>query len=189
MQAVTCVALNVYHEARGEPLAGQYAVALVTLNRATISREGVCREVYRPHQFSWTRGRRHAWVHGAAWQTARRVARETLAGAVVDMTRGATYYHAVTVHPYWRHHVTPTCRLGQHIFYRRPRDGDIINNKAVKRCATKPSISRDMRGGHHEVILLSRLIYRIPRILGNMRPSQALGRFIAGAGARTRRTK
>ena len=28
-----CLALNVYFESRGEPLAGQYAVAAVTLNR------------------------------------------------------------------------------------------------------------------------------------------------------------
>jgi spore germination cell wall hydrolase CwlJ-like protein len=32
-EEVECLALNIYHEARSESLAGQYAVADVTLNR------------------------------------------------------------------------------------------------------------------------------------------------------------
>ena len=32
-QNITCLARNIYHEARGEPLEGQYAVAEVTMNR------------------------------------------------------------------------------------------------------------------------------------------------------------
>ena len=32
--ALLCLALNIYHEARGEPLKGQIAVASVTMNRA-----------------------------------------------------------------------------------------------------------------------------------------------------------
>ena len=43
-----CLALNVYYEARGESLAGKYAVAEVTMNRVTSRRypETVCAVVY-----------------------------------------------------------------------------------------------------------------------------------------------
>ena len=33
--AILCLALTVYHESRGEPQAGQYAVAEVVMNRST----------------------------------------------------------------------------------------------------------------------------------------------------------
>ena len=33
LEATTCLALNIYHESRNEPLAGKIAVADVTLNR------------------------------------------------------------------------------------------------------------------------------------------------------------
>ena len=41
---LTCLALNVYYEARGEPAAGRYAVAEVTMNRVAS----------RSHSFSTT---------------------------------------------------------------------------------------------------------------------------------------
>lgn len=44
--AVLCLALNVFHEARGEPETGQWAVAQVTINRARHDparvRHGLC---------------------------------------------------------------------------------------------------------------------------------------------------
>ena len=54
--AVICLALNIYHEARGEPIEGQRAVASVTLNRTLDPRwpSTVCGVVYDPQQFSWT---------------------------------------------------------------------------------------------------------------------------------------
>ena len=49
---LTCLARNVYFEARGEPTAGQYAVAEVTMNRKASGRysDTVCGVVY---QKSW----------------------------------------------------------------------------------------------------------------------------------------
>ena len=37
-EMLTCIALNVYYEARSEPLEGQYAVAHVVLNRVASPR-------------------------------------------------------------------------------------------------------------------------------------------------------
>ena len=52
--AITCLALNLYHEARGEPEIGQWAVAQVTMNRAEHDPAKVCDTVFKPRQFSWT---------------------------------------------------------------------------------------------------------------------------------------
>ncbi|HIE75488.1 MAG TPA: cell wall hydrolase, partial [Gammaproteobacteria bacterium] len=54
---VGCLALNIYHEARGESHDGQVAVAAVTLNRMQSASypDTVCGVVWQPHQFSWTR--------------------------------------------------------------------------------------------------------------------------------------
>ena len=55
---LTCLALNVYYEARGEPLAGMYAVAEVTMNRVASHRypETVCGVVYEK-RWDWLRKR------------------------------------------------------------------------------------------------------------------------------------
>ena len=51
-----CLALNIYHEARGERVEGQIAVAHVTMNRVNHEKwpSTICEVVYQPKQFSWT---------------------------------------------------------------------------------------------------------------------------------------
>lgn len=51
-----CLATNIYHEARGEPEAGQFLVGFVTMNRVRDPRwpGSVCKVVYQPGQFIWT---------------------------------------------------------------------------------------------------------------------------------------
>ncbi len=50
-----CLADNLYHEARGESLAGIKAVASVVLNRVASKRwpNSICKVVYQRKQFSW----------------------------------------------------------------------------------------------------------------------------------------
>ena len=45
-------AMNIYHEARGEPVKGQIAVGTVTMNRANWDVKEICPVVYAPKQFS-----------------------------------------------------------------------------------------------------------------------------------------
>lgn|SRR5690554_1096150 len=54
--ALLCMALNVWYEARGEPLEGQIAVAEVTMRRVQDDRwpSTACDVVYQPWQFEWT---------------------------------------------------------------------------------------------------------------------------------------
>jgi N-acetylmuramoyl-L-alanine amidase len=128
--ALICLALNVYFEARGEVLPGQYAVAHVTMNRAGGNPRKVCAEVAKPAQFSWTANRivmvqggwtlkKEEWPRDMrAWAVAKSVARDVLAGRIRDFTGGATHYHAHYVRPRWRHAFEVATVIGGHIFYR-----------------------------------------------------------------------
>lgn len=127
--AVLCLALNVYHEARGETLPGQYAVAIVTFNRAKKQESKVCAQVFKPKQFSWTIGKvskvKGGWKvansmkprDAKAWLVALDVARHTLKGDLPDFTGGATHYHTKAVSPHWAKKAKPVTTIGQHVFY------------------------------------------------------------------------
>jgi len=114
--ALLCLAAAVYHEARGEPLAGQQAVALVTMNRAEWKPKRVCQEVYKPGQYSWV-GKHLSRDDRDAWRQARKVAADVLYGRVPDFTGGSTYFHARTVRPAWRRKLHYMMTLGGHRFY------------------------------------------------------------------------
>lgn len=127
--ALFCLSLNVYHEARGEPIVGQYAVAMVTVNRANGNHKKVCGEVTRKSQFTWTekltepaRGGRRLLPAGVpkehqAWRTAQIVAANVLLGKTPDFTKGATHYHTTEVKPAWRLKLKVATTIGNHIFY------------------------------------------------------------------------
>lgn len=126
--AAACLALNLYHESRGEPVMGRYAVALVTMNRAKQDHETVCREVFKPKQFSWTSGVIKVpggWYIPShmrpkepdAWRDAKIIAKTTLAGRMPDFTKGATHYHATYVRPRWAASMINVRTIGLHRFY------------------------------------------------------------------------
>jgi N-acetylmuramoyl-L-alanine amidase len=119
-QSLACLARNVYFEARGEPLAGQYAVAEVTMNRRGWGpfRKSVCAVVYEPGAFSWTALRRLSEPAGDAWVTAQRVAETVYWKRRPPTLHGALYYHATSVKPDWAKDKRQVARIGQHIFYR-----------------------------------------------------------------------
>ena len=125
--AALCLALNIYEEARSEPIMGQYAVAMVTMNRAGNDPERVCKTVFKPNQFSWTIGK-HKKVgagyqvsvtpsEGDAWKRAKIIAKTTLAGRMPDFTHGADHYHTVKVFPKWAMNMRPNKMIGHHVFY------------------------------------------------------------------------
>jgi spore germination cell wall hydrolase CwlJ-like protein len=120
-----CMALNVYHEARGEPVIGQNAVAHVVMNR--VNAHGwpntVCGVIGQSMQFSWVH-EKAVWspnYDSTAWMRALRVAEDVLDGDAVDPTDGATHYHATWLnrYPTWSKNLRQTVTIGRHIFYRR----------------------------------------------------------------------
>lgn len=52
---IECLAKTIYHEARGEPLAGQMAVAWTTLNRKARHNfpKTICGVIKQPNQYPW----------------------------------------------------------------------------------------------------------------------------------------
>lgn len=118
--ALTCLALNVYWEARNQPVAGQLAVAQVTLNRVRDPRYGnnVCDVVHEHRQFSWYwDGKSDAPKENNAWQTAYLVASAALDGSGHVELQGVTHYHAVYIQPYWKDQMVRVAMIGDHAFY------------------------------------------------------------------------
>jgi len=129
-QELTCLARNVYYEARGEPVAGQYAVAEVTMNRKASARfpESVCAVVYQKNwdalrgryvgAFSWTEIDALPEPSGTDWERARKVARDVYDGWHEPELEGALFYHATYIKPVWAKEKKRVARIGGHEFYR-----------------------------------------------------------------------
>jgi len=127
---LTCLAMNVYYEARGEPLAGQYAVAEVTINRVASARypDTICEVVYQKRwdalrkryvsAFSWTEFDVIPHPEGDLWQQAWQVAKTVHSGQQPPALNGAVLYHATYIKPSWSRGKRPVARIGDHVFYR-----------------------------------------------------------------------
>ena len=119
-RSLDCLARNVYYEARGEPTAGQYAVAEVTMNRKASPHypKTVCEVVYQREAFSWTELGAPEPPGGEAWALALRVAEEVYYGRRVPSMPGVTHFHATYVQPDWSKERRRVARIGRHVFYR-----------------------------------------------------------------------
>ena len=138
--AFICLALNTYHEAKNQSLVGQVATAQVVMNRVADDRypNTICEVVKqgptRPSwenpekeypirhrcQFSWyCDGKPDVPKNEKAWRKAQDVAFLVLYNKInLDVTEGATHYHATYVRPAWARTKTRTTRIEKHIFYR-----------------------------------------------------------------------
>jgi len=126
-----CLALNIYHEARGESEAGQVAVATVALNRVAHKRypDTLCDVIYeynwnprlKAHidQFSWTHDK-HTNAPGdeKAWSLALKIAEKVMKDGGDQTLHGVLHYHASTVNPGWANKLQRVKTIGQHQFYR-----------------------------------------------------------------------
>jgi spore germination cell wall hydrolase CwlJ-like protein len=125
-----CLAQNIYFEARGEPLKGQYAVAEVTLNRtrAQYFPHTICGVVHEKRwdpnrgrfvaDFSWTELEAPSADDGLAWKRAMDVANSTYDEMHDPIVPGALFYHSTAVRPGWARTRTAVATIGNHVFYR-----------------------------------------------------------------------
>lgn len=121
---LACMAVAVYHEARGESIVGQRAVASVVLQRTLVPERwgrSPC-EVVRPVQFEFMTSR---WGYapireGRAWETALRVALTIMLQGPDATIMGADHYHTPQVFPKWRHAMDMVAEIGNHRFYVDP---------------------------------------------------------------------
>jgi hypothetical protein len=119
-----CIAVAVYHEARGESLEGQMAVARVIMNRAASGKYPAswCGVVKQPWQFSFVNPRSGSMPSvdqaSDAWRKALGVTRLAVANAVSSVPTDCLWYHADYVVPSWGRRLTRVEKIGAHIFYR-----------------------------------------------------------------------
>ena len=119
-----CIAVAVYHEARGESLEGQLAVAKVIMNRAASGKYPTswCGVVKQPWQFSFVNPRSGYMPSvdqsSASWRKALGVTRLAVANAVQSVPTECLWYHADYVAPSWGRRLTRVEKIGAHIFYR-----------------------------------------------------------------------
>ena len=139
---VLCLAKNIYFEAGVESTAGKLAVANVTLNRTLganypnticeVVHEGIhrynARKEYVPVrdrcQFSWyCDGLLDEPREGRTWESAQELAKKVLVNhydkALIDITDGATHYHAnwMETYPKWSKKKKIMASIDRHIFY------------------------------------------------------------------------
>lgn len=130
---LTCLAQNIYHEARGESMAGQRAVAEVTMNRvrSSLYPDTVCEVV---HEKRWDRVRQRyvgafSWTEldirampppGVAWQRSVAAAQAVYDGNYEPQVGNALHYHATRIEPRWARGREPLVTIGRHAFYEPP---------------------------------------------------------------------
>ena len=120
---IHCLALNIYHEARGEKHSGKVGVAQVTLNRVDASfrkKTNVCAVVYDSAQFSWTlsSSKRYTLPKGDAWESSMQIAQDVANGLRVYGLEDSLYYHATWITPpSWAKQMLYRKSIGQHIFF------------------------------------------------------------------------
>ena len=140
-EAVECLALNMYHEARGQGTAGELAVTTVVMNRVNDSRfpnticgvvkQGPTRPSWKDPkilfpikhkcQFSWyCDGKSDKPRNKKTYEKMKDFAKTLLSNKLLylDITDGATHYHADYVSPSWAKTKTKTVEIQDHIFYR-----------------------------------------------------------------------
>lgn len=122
MEGILWLALNIYFEARNQPVKGQYAVAHVTLNRAAQDNKSIKEVVLEPGQFSWVKNKhrnmRASKIYVGEKDAFGKAVQIALSAYVTpDPTNGATHYHASYVRPKWASKLKRKTKIGQHIFY------------------------------------------------------------------------
>jgi len=128
----TCLAHNIYFEARNESYEGKLAVATVTTNRVKSKQypDTYCGVVWqirispttgkRVPQFSWTLDGKSDTPHNRReFKSAMMIAEEVLRfgkrSAIID--HEVLNYHANYVEPFWADHMTMVARIDTHLFY------------------------------------------------------------------------
>lgn len=131
---VMCLALNTYHESRGESTAGRLATMNVVVNRVEDGRwpSSICEVVKQSKKtkdgkivknrcaFSWyCDGEDDEPQDTEFFNSIHEEALRFLENPDrVDITDGALYYHNVNAYPTWRSTLNKTARIDNHFFYK-----------------------------------------------------------------------
>ena len=123
-EQANCLAVAVYHEARGESLEGQLAVANVIINRTNSPKypNSWCKVMKQPWQFSFVNPRTGRYpavnANSRAWTNAQAIARIAASNTAAEVEPDVLWYHADYVAPSWGKRLQLVEKIGTHIFYR-----------------------------------------------------------------------
>ena len=132
---ISCLAMNIYHEARNQSTLGQIAVGFVTINRMKSEQfpDTICeviteaktwngKPIKNKCQFSWfCNGVSDSPKNTTAYLTALGIATALLdpENSIDDPTNGSLWYHAHYVNPSWSNSFEKVTIIEDHIFYRK----------------------------------------------------------------------
>ena len=138
IKEIECMAINAYHEARSQSVAGQLATMHVVLNRVISNKfpNTICGVVTQgPTYVNWLGNEwpvrdkcQFSWYCDGMDDTAKDVesykriydlAEYVTTAETYDYTEGATHYHADYVDPFWNKSFTKVTQIDSHIFYRQ----------------------------------------------------------------------
>ena len=123
LESIKALALNMYHEARGEGFAAMQMVGEVTLNRVNSETypDNICDVVYQKSQFSWTRNKKDKTPKEQdQWELAMKIATKLIEGDIVYFNNGATHFVNPKFErhmPSWTRKFERVAKVGSHIFY------------------------------------------------------------------------
>ena len=106
-------------EAQGESLEGQIAVGETIRKRAVmrnLSHSQVCTQYRQYSAWNDSLGARNR-LKSVSPEVFQRASRAWALSDGSRLTKGATHYHTLDVHPYWAKGKRPCLRLGNHLFY------------------------------------------------------------------------
>lgn len=141
LEQISCLAMNIFHEASGEPFAGQAAVARVVVNRIAHGfAKTPCGVVYQANvvnktepdsdetvqvkvcQFSWVcEGKGTPNKNSERYKQAEQIAKAVLEkDAYSDVVpRSTLFFHNLTVSPQWAY--KRVASIGNHLFYSKEK--------------------------------------------------------------------
>ncbi|AZZ35990.1 hypothetical protein CIK05_04020 [Bdellovibrio sp. qaytius] len=116
-----CLVCNCYHETRGESQEGKIAVAKTVLSRTESKSfpNTVCKVVYQPWQFSWTRDRQSNNIKAKSFIDNRSLkdCRAAVDKAINEGPNGLIFfYNPRSVSPAWAKRVKSCGKVGRHVF-------------------------------------------------------------------------
>ena len=137
IEQIECMAVNAYHEARSQSVAGQLATMHVVLNRVQSKKfpNSICEVVTQgPTYVNWKGNEwpirdkcQFSWYCDGMSDTAKDIesynriyelAEYITTAETYDYTEGATHYHADYVSPSWSKVFIKVTQIDTHIFYR-----------------------------------------------------------------------
>lgn len=132
-----CIALAIFHEARGESLKGMQAVAEVIhwRSKSTTYKGSLCKVVFQPKQFSFTHQQNYARLLKVLegdlsdyseldyqrYLQAERIALKPFKDLVKVLPDWTMHYHSEKVKPKWLTKKKRVVKIGSHIFYKEKR--------------------------------------------------------------------